>query len=293
VTESVGEALHRATLALAKAGVEEPAREARLLLRDALGLPAGAPLDPAVAFDTAHFDTLLARRAAREPMAYIRGRQGFWTLDLEVSSATLIPRADSEALITAALAARPERARVRRVLDLGTGTGALLLAALVEFRDAWGIGIDRAHAAAGLAARNARANGLGDRAMFVVGYWAACIATQFDLILANPPYIPSSAIGGLMPEVARYEPRAALDGGADGLDAYRTILPDLPRLLAPDGIAVLELGIGQAGPVAGLAYAAGLQQVALQPDLGGIARALVLRMPAERKNRLARPEQGG
>lgn len=272
-------ALRRAAAALAAAGIEQPMREARLLLRHA-------------AETGDRLDALVARRAAREPMAFIRGRQGFWTLDLEVTPATLIPRPDTETLIEAALAARPDRTAVRCILDLGTGTGALLLAALSEFPAAWGVGVDLVPAAAALAARNARANGLGRRALFAVGCWAAPLAGRFDLILANPPYIASGDVGGLMPEVSAYESSVALDGGVDGLDAYRAILPDLPRLLAPEGIAVLELGAGQAEAVGALAQAAGLDQVALRSDLGGVARALVVRGGAVRKNRLAAPDQG-
>jgi len=234
-------------------------------------------LDRAAVLDLAGYDAALARRAAREPLAFITSRQGFWTLDLTVSPATLIPRADSETLIAAAIAAFPERARVGRILDLGTGTGALLLAALTEFPAAYGIGVDVAADAAALAARNARANGLASRAMMLCGTWADALAGRFDLVLANPPYIETQAIGGLMPEVAEHEPRAALDGGADGLDAYRAIIAALPALLAPDGVAVLELGQGQAAEVAKLAVASGFPVPGLRQDLGGIARAMVLR----------------
>ena len=281
-------ALRHGAAVLAAAGIEDSRREARMLLHHALGVPARTMVAPDATVDGDIFAALLARRAAREPMAFILGRQGFWTLDLEVSRATLIPRPDSETLIEAALAARPDRAAVRRVLDLGTGTGALLLAALEEFPLAWGLGVDLVPAAAALAARNAAAAGLGARAMFAAGCWAAPLAGRFDLILANPPYIPSEDIGRLMPEVAAHEPRSALDGGADGLDAYRAILPELARLLAPGGTAVLELGAGQAGAVAALADAAALAATDLRADLGGVARALVLvaRPPAgpSRKN---------
>ncbi len=263
------EALRRAAARLAAAGIEAPAREARLLAR--------------LSADPARFESLVARRAAREPMALLRGQQGFWTLDLAVSPATLIPRPDSETLIEAALAAFPDRAAVRRVLDLGTGTGALLLAALAEFPAAWGLGTDRAPAAAALAAANARACGLAERAAFAAGSWVAPLAGRFDLILSNPPYIPSGDIAGLMPEVAAFEPRSALDGGPDGLDAYRALLPGLPALLAPAGIAILELGAGQADAVGRLATTAGFSVADLRPDLGGVARAMVLRAGAAEK----------
>ena len=277
---TVAEALRRGAAALAAAGIEDARREARMLLHHALGVPGRSLLSPDAKVNEAMFDALVARRAAREPMAFILGRQGFWTLDLEVSPATLIPRADSETLIHAALAAFPDRARVRTILDLGTGTGALLLAALVEFPGAVGLGIDIAPAAVALAARNARANGLAGRAMFLAGRWGAAVAGRFDLVLANPPYIESADIAGLMPEVAAHEPRSALDGGMDGLDAYRAIVADLPRLLAPGGVAILELGQGQAAPVAALAAGAGLAGAQTRADHGGIARALVVRSSA-------------
>ena len=258
--------LQEATASLRAAGIDQPRREARWLLEHAAG-------------DVAAFHALVARRAAREPLAFLIGRQDFWTLELEVSPATLIPRADSETLITAAIAARPDRGAVARILDLGTGTGCLLLAALVEFPAAFGVGVDRAPEAASLAARNARANRLAGRCAMLCADWAAPLAGRFDLVLSNPPYIESDIIAGLMPEVSRYEPRRALDGGADGLDAYRCLLAALPGLLAPDGVAVLELGAGQAGPVAALAGAAGLRVTGLQHDLAGIARAAVLTVP--------------
>jgi len=273
----VGAALRHGAAVLAAAGIDDARREARMLLHHALNLPARTLLAPDAAVDPARYEALLARRAAREPMAFITGRRGFWTLDLEVSPETLIPRADTETLIHAALAAFPQRERVRAVLDLGTGTGALLLAALVEFPVAFGVGVDRSAGAAALAARNARTNGLAARAAFLAGDWAAALDARFDLILANPPYIPEADIAGLMPEVARHEPRAALDGGADGLDAYRAILADLGRLLAPGGAAILELGHGQAESVAAIAAGAGFAAPALRADFGGIARALVLR----------------
>jgi release factor glutamine methyltransferase len=239
------------------------------LLRDPR---AAVPADKA-----AHFAALLARRVAHEPFAYLTGRVGFWTLDLEVSPATLIPRADSESLIEAALEACPDQGAALRVLDLGTGTGALLLAVLSEFPAAQGIGLDLKPEAAALAARNAARLGLAGRARFLAGDWATALSGRFDLVLCNPPYIESAAIPGLMPEVARHEPASALNGGADGLAAYRHIIADLPRLLVPRGVAVLELGQGQQAAVEALARAAGLTPEACRADLGGVPRALVLR----------------
>nr|WP_211187679.1 peptide chain release factor N(5)-glutamine methyltransferase [Neoroseomonas marina] len=265
---------------LRAAGIEAPRLEARRLLAHAMGCREEDLLrDPRAAVPggaAAAFGEALRRRAAHEPVAHILGRQGFWTLDLEVSGDTLIPRADSEAIVEAALAAFPRVDAIRRVLDLGTGTGALLLAVLAEAPGAWGVGVDLSPAAAGLAARNAAANGLGGRAAFLAGDWDSALAGRFDLVLSNPPYIASDEIAGLMPEVARHEPRLALDGGPDGFDAYRRIAARLPALLAPGGRAVLELGIGQRSAVEAIAAAEGLRSLGAREDLGGVERALVL-----------------
>jgi release factor glutamine methyltransferase len=208
-------------------------------------------------------------------MALILEHQGFWTLDFRVSPATLIPRPDSETVISTVLkeAHRPPR----RILDLGTGTGCLLLALLSEYEAAYGIGVDRVPAAAALARQNARDNGLVGRANFIAGDWTDSILGSFDVIVSNPPYIRAADINGLMPEVARHEPRSALDGGQDGYDAYRAILARIGDVLAPDGLAVLELGAGQASVVTAMAAAAGFAS-SLHQDLAGIDRAIVLRV---------------
>ena len=278
---TIGFFLCQAGQRLRGAAIKAPRLEARRLLAHVLGTTEEALLrDPraAVPADKAqHFATLLARRVAHEPFAYLTGRVGFWTLDLEVSPATLIPRADSETLVEAALDACPDKGAPLSALDLGTGTGALLLAVLSELPAASGVGIDLKPEAAALAARNAVRLGLAGRARFLAGDWAEAVSRRFDLILCNPPYIESVAITGLMPEVACHEPASALDGGADGLDAYRRIIGDLPRLLAPRGVAVLELGQGQQAAVEALAKVAGLTPEACRADLGGVPRALVLR----------------
>jgi len=276
--ESVGAFLCQAGQLLRAAAIESPRIEARLLLAHAMATTSEALLrDPRAAVPqeaVARFRRALDQRLAHVPMAQITGRAGFWMLDLEVSPQTLIPRADSEALIEAVLESGLQPARI---LDLGTGTGCLLLAALSEFPAARGIGVDLRAGAAALAARNAARNGLGGRAAFLAGDWATALLGRFDLILSNPPYIESAVIPGLMPEVALHEPASALDGGADGLEAYRCILADLPRLLAPGGLAVLELGVGQAAPVARLAASHGLGLVRLRADLGGVERAIILK----------------
>ena len=267
---------------LAAAAIEEPRREARLLLGHATQLDAASLLRwLPFAHPAPGFDTFVQRRAAREPLAYILGHQPFWTLDLLVSPDTLIPRADSETLIEAALAAFSGR-QPSRVLDLGTGTGCLLLAALSEFPEASGVGVDRAFGAAWLARCNAQRAGLAAQAAFLCGDWAAAFAGQFDLVLSNPPYIDTPALAGLMPEVAHYEPTLALDGGQDGLAAYRSIMAGLPGLLMPSGVAILELGAGQAAAVADLARECGLRPEAPRRDLAGIERALPIR-PGRKK----------
>ena len=267
---------------LAAAGIEEPRREARLLLSHAARLEGAALLRSLPERVPAPgYEDCVARRAAREPLAYIIGHQPFWTLDLLVSPDTLIPRADSETLIEAALEAFAGR-HVGTVLDLGTGTGCLLLAALTEFSAAWGVGIDRAEGAAQLARQNAANAGLASRAVFVCADWAAPLGGRFDLVLANPPYIDTPALSGLMPEVAWYEPAAALDGGPDGLAAYRLVIAALPDLLARGGRAILELGAGQAEAVSAIARAAGLIAGLPRRDLGGVERALPLRLPGKK-----------
>ncbi|WP_237216525.1 peptide chain release factor N(5)-glutamine methyltransferase [Falsiroseomonas oryziterrae] len=281
--ETVGAFLCQAGQVLRAAAIENPRLEARLLLGHAMATTAeallrdpGAPVPPAAA---ARFRAAIEARLAATPVAHIVGTQGFWTLDLGVSPATLIPRPDTETLVEAALEICPKHAALR-MLDLGTGTGCLLLAILSERPNAFGIGVDLVPAAAALAAANARRNGLAGRAAFLAGDWAQALAGRFDLVVSNPPYIESGAIAGLMPEVARHEPRSALDGGADGLDAYRHLAAILPGLLAPGGAAVLELGAGQRGAVEALALGAGLRPAGCRADLGGIERALVLRSAA-------------
>jgi len=238
-------------------------REAMLLrLRD-LAAPEGA-------------DVLLARRLAQEPLAYITGTRDFWTLTLRVTPDVLIPRPDSETLIEAAVEHFAGGSGPARILDLGTGSGALLLAALDHWRDATGLGIDASGAALTVAADNARACGLDQRAMFRAGDWTAGLDETFALILCNPPYIEDSAV--LAPDVADHEPHGALFAGADGLDDYRRIVPAIPRLLAPGGIALFEIGHDQAEAVSALAREAGLA-FAVRRDLGGRDRCVVMKRP--------------
>ena len=216
-------------------------------------------------------------------MSHILGRREFWSLEFRVDGSVLDPRPDSETLVEAGLAALARRDRPWRLLDLGTGSGCLLLALLSELPAATGLGIDRSPAALRIAADNADRLGLAARARFACGDWGAGVAGEFDLILCNPPYIPSDAIAGLAPEVALYEPRLALDGGPDGLACYRRLAPQLGPLAASGGTILLELGDGQADAVAGLMAGVGLVVGGLEHDLVGCVRAILLQPAAGRR----------
>ncbi|HXZ01579.1 MAG TPA: peptide chain release factor N(5)-glutamine methyltransferase [Stellaceae bacterium] len=284
---TAGDAVDALARRLADAGIADARREARLVVALAMGVDSAAVLGwPERLLDAparARLAELAARRAAREPYARLAGRRSFWSLDLTLSPATLDPRPDSETLIEAALALLPDRAASLRIVDFGTGSGCLLLALLSELPNAGGIGIDILPGAAAVARRNAAASGLGGRAAFAVGDWGEALAGRVDVILANPPYIRSRDIVSLAPEVVRYEPRIALDGGGDGLCAYRCLAGDIARLLCPGGLGFIELGEGQAAAVAGLMDAAGLSVRQKRRDLAGIERVLVVMQPQNRR----------
>jgi release factor glutamine methyltransferase len=277
---TVAAALAVAASRLVAAGVADPRRDARLLLGAALGVEPGAllgwPERHLSAEEEARFAASVARRAAREPVSRILGRREFWGLSFRVVPETLDPRPDSETLIEAALATIPDRTAPLRLVDFGTGTGCLLLALLSELPNATGLGIDRAPAALVCAAGNARELGLVARARFIASDWGAAFSGSADLILANPPYIESHVIEGLEPEVSAYEPRVALDGGTNGLDAYRVLVHDARRLLTPQGIGFLEIGAGQAGRVSTLVEEVGLRVRGIRRDLAEVERCLVV-----------------
>jgi release factor glutamine methyltransferase len=276
---TVAALLAEGAAALAGAGIGNPRFEARLLLGAATGRTrarlAGLPTEAVAASDAAQYRAFVARRAAREPMAYVLGRAEFWSLGFAVGPGALVPRPDTETLVEAAARAFPDRARALRVLDVGVGSGCLLLSLLHHFCNARGIGTDSSPRALAYARLNAESLGVDPRAELVQTAWARGVDGPFDLIVSNPPYIPSGEIDGLQPEVSRFEPRAALDGGPDGLDAYRAILPELPRLLSPDGSAFLEIGSGQEARVVPMAVEH-LPSCSLHRDLAGIARCLEL-----------------
>jgi release factor glutamine methyltransferase len=272
----------KARRTLEASGVDLPVFDARLLLEAATGVSRLDILtDPhrAVADDDgARLDALVARRAAREPIAYILGKKAFYSLDFAVGPAVLTPRPDTEMVVEAALAALAEDVPAE-VLDLGVGSGAILLSILSARPEAAGIGVDASPDALVFAESNAAALGLSSRATFVHGDWGAGVSGPFDLIVSNPPYIPSGDIAGLEPEVSVHEPRLALDGGEDGLEAYRRLWPDVARLLKPGGRFCVEIGAGQGPDVTALARAAGLEVEAIKPDLAGIGRVVLGRRP--------------
>lgn len=275
--------LRDAAVALASAGIDNVRFEARLLLARAAGLSVEQLVarggDPAPAAVVTALRELTARRVRREPMAYILGEREFWGLAFKVSPAVLVPRPDSETLIETALELVPDRTRPLRLLDLGVGSGCLLLTLLREYPEATGVGMDASEAALAMARENADSLGVAARARLTLGDWRQPdwierLGGPFDLLVSNPPYIESRTIDGLMPEVARHEPRLALDGGTDGLDAYRLIAAAAPRLIVPGGWLLAEGGEGQAPDIAGIFAAAGLSPQPARKDLAGVERVV-------------------
>ena len=269
--------LEEAAQQLAAAGIESPRTEARLLLAHALGVHRDDTLSNMLQptqEQAASFEAMVTRRVRREPHAYITGHKEFWSLDFAVGPGVLVPRPETETLIEEALRVIPHRNAPIVIADLGTGSGALLVAAMKEFPRAAGLGLDSSPEALAYARRNVFAHGFSDRAKLRLADWAEAPDNSFDLVFSNPPYIPSDEIAALDPEVSRFEPRAALDGGSDGLDAYRGLAGLLPRILKAGGRAILEIGAGQA--VEPVFRGSGLNLLRIAPDLAGIPRAVLL-----------------
>jgi release factor glutamine methyltransferase len=267
-------------------GLDTPDLDARILVGHALTLDHAALAAAATrklgAGEESGIFALASRRLAGEPVARILGYKEFWSLPLRIDAATLVPRPETETVVEAALAALDAggpRARKLRIADLGTGSGALVLALLSELPNAFGVGTDTSSKALAVARDNARRLASA-RARFVACDMAAALRGPFDAIVSNPPYIASGDIATLAPDVRDFDPHLALDGGTDGLDFYRAIAAAAPALLAPGGVLVVELGIGQAEPVARLFAAVGLAPAPPRPDLNGTPRALVARKRA-------------
>jgi len=271
-------AVFEATAYLQKAGVESASLDARLLAQHILGVSREKIIFSLDLFLTteqyAKFQNLLGQRAKRKPIAKIIGKKEFWGREFAVSGDTLDPRPDSETLIEAVLE-RVRRKNSQKIIDLGTGTGCLLFSLLPEIPSAIGFSLDSSEQALEIARKNARNLHLEDRVNFIKSNWWEKVEGNFDIVISNPPYIASGDIGGLAAEV-RYDPMLALDGGADGLDAYRVIIAGLSEHLAEGGFAALEIGIGQEANIEKIAEKNGLQVVEKRKDLGGIIRVIVL-----------------
>jgi len=277
-TESL---LRQATARLRDAGVETARLDARLLLaeatdRDPAGILPGDSQAVSVR-EQLRFAEMLDRRAGLEPVSRILGRREFFGRPFAVGPSVLDPRADSETLIEASLAldGRPER-----ILDLGTGSGCLLLTLLAEIPGATGVGVDLAESTLDVARLNAGILGLATRVAFIQSNWFDFVEGRFDLIVSNPPYIPTREIALLMPDVRDHDPHVALDGGVDGLDDYRAILAEASGFLAPDGRLLVEIGDGQGDDVETLARACGFIPESRRKDLGGRERVLVFTHPS-------------
>lgn len=275
---SIRDVVREAENRLVNARIETAKLDARLLVQSAFGKTREDmlinPFERAREPWLAQARAMVRRRERGEPVSRILGRREFWSLEFLISPATLDPRPDTEAVVEAALAQIEDRRAPLRVLDLGVGSGCLLLALLSELPAAAGVGMDIEAGAASTARRNAERLGLWERAVFCVGNWADTLDARFDLVVANPPYIPSGDIRWLPVEVRGFDPYMSLDGGHDGLGAYRAIAQQLPRLLTPTGTAHLELGAGQAEDIAEIMREAGLKVVAVRHDLAGIERCM-------------------
>lgn len=277
---SAKDVLREAVMALQQAHIETASLDARLLLQHVLGVTREQLLaDDRRTMTPPQRDAyygLIEKRKQRKPVSQLTGRREFWGQTFKVTEATLDPRPDSETLIEAVLARFRDRSAQLALLDMGTGTGCLLLTLLEEFGNARGIGVDISEEALKVAQENAANLGLQSRADFRCSCWAEKVEGTFDIIVSNPPYIPTRTIDTLAPEVCRYEPKGALDGGEDGLDCYRIIAAQLPRLLAKDGLAVLEIGMGQHKDVSAIVAANGLQVAGIKEDMAGIPRCVMV-----------------
>lgn len=268
---------------LSAAGLDDAADEARRLLLAASNLSPARLLtemtQPMPVEEREQFEAFVTRREQREPLSHILGVQPFWTLELKVTRDVLTPRADTETVIEASLAAFPDRSSPLRILDIATGSGAIILALLSEFPNATGLATDLSEAALKVAAENAVRTQLTDRVRFQAGNWADDISGPFDLVVSNPPYIASDVLERLEPEVRVFEPRLALEGGETGFEPYPHLLAEAARLLKPDGLALFEIGYDQGGAAQQAAREAGAEEVSILKDLAGNDRVVSLRFP--------------
>lgn len=276
--ESLGAWIKDAADRLRRAGIDSARLDARLLAAHVLGWDQAKILAyPETLLADGQRDqleALLEQREGRAPLAVVTGSKEFWGLEFAVTGDTLVPRPDSETLIEGVLAAIGDKSQAFSILDLGTGTGCLLLSLLSEFPNADGLGIDVSEAALNVAGENARQLGLAERATFVCSDWGDVIEGTFDLVVSNPPYIADEEFAGLEKEVSRFEPPLALSGGADGLQSYRVLAPRIGRLLAPGGRVFVEIGATQATDVSALLSRQGIDVIDVLHDLGGNPRVV-------------------
>ena len=287
---TIGTILQHVRCRLTAAAVDTPDIDARVIVEFVLDLDwAGLVRDhdrPVAAHEVEQIEHLVARRLNHEPVAYLVGTREFWSLPFRVNTSTLIPRPDSETIVEAALALAREKINPSEnddltILDLGTGSGCLILALLSELEQARGIGVDCSAGALEIARENAQRLGLINRVDFIEGDWARDIERKFDLVVANPPYIAESDLSRLAPDVFQFEPHAALCGGPDGLDVYRRLAKELPLLVKPGGYILLEIGIDQREDVEQIIFdGSHLMFLYAFPDLAGTIRCLVGQKPS-------------
>jgi release factor glutamine methyltransferase len=280
--QTIAELLKQATHTLRQHGVDNPRLDAQILMIHAIGGNRLVLLtDPERRLSDVEaeaFHRMIERRCRREPVSHIVGYREFWSLTLRVNRDVLDPRPDSETLIAGVLDRIADKSAPLSLLDLGTGSGCLLLALLHDLPEARGTGVDISRAALTVAEGNAAALGLSDRVRFLHGDWALGLTGPFNVIVTNPPYIPAQDIVSLAPEVAQHEPIVALAGGSDGLESYRRLIPQIPRLLAADGLFAVEIGQGQAEAVSALVQDNGMAIDGLCSDLAGIPRCIIAKL---------------
>jgi release factor glutamine methyltransferase len=274
------DALRLAVLELQRAEIASASLDARVLLQHVLGVSREQLLaDDRLVItpqQEAAYQEMIAKRVKRQPVSQLVGRREFWGITFRVTGDTLDPRPDSETVIEAVLKKMKDREAPYRILDLGTGTGCLLLALLSEYPNATGVGVDISEQALEVAQQNMSLLGMVNRARFLRSRWADEVEGEFDIIVSNPPYIPTQIIPTLAAEVREYEPHLALDGGEDGFDCYRAIMRQVPKFLAAEGVAAFEVGIGQQRELTAIAEAEAMQVAGIKEDMAGIPRCVLV-----------------
>ena len=278
--DNIDAVLHKTAKYLSGAGIETSFLEAKILLKEATGLKSSEIICESEVRLTSNevqkLVNLSRRRYSREPIFYILGSREFWSLDFNVDERVLSPRPDSETLIQTVREILLDQNNTMSILDLGVGSGCLLISLLKEYKYSSGLGVDVSFPAIQVARENAHKLGVNNRSLFVVSNWASALNGQFDLIICNPPYISSKKIKNLAPEISKFEPKVAFDGGTDGLDCYRSIFPNIRSFLKPQGTAIIELGEGQEEAIRDIAHKSGIRIKGFRADIAGILRVAIL-----------------